>query len=53
MKAKQAVHGLKGNIIYSKTPDKFEVCEHGFLILIPTHWLIFNTFLTLLISISR
>lgn len=32
MKAEQAVHGLKGNIIYSKTPDKFEVCEHGFLI---------------------
>ena len=23
---------LKGNIIYTKTKDEFEICEHGYLV---------------------
>ena len=28
---------LKGNIIYTKTKDEFEICEHGYLAVSYTH----------------
>lgn len=32
MKTEQVLRGLKGNIVYSKTPDVLEICENGFLV---------------------
>ena len=32
MSAKNTVFGLKGNIVYSKTPMQLEICENGYLV---------------------
>ena len=32
MSAKDTVFGLKGNIVYSKTPTQLEICENGYLV---------------------
>ena len=32
MSAKNTVFGLKGNIVYSKTPMQLEICENGDLV---------------------
>ena len=32
MKTKQFVYGLKGNIVYSTSPDKIEICDNSYLL---------------------
>ena len=32
MKTKQFVYGIKGNIVYSKYPEKIEICDNSYLL---------------------